>query len=42
MKYIIVNEPKEKSKIIKKLPKDLKKKVIFDNVATKISQNGGE
>ena len=42
MKYILINEKKETSKIIKKLPKDLKNRCLFDDVASKIAKNGGE
>ena len=42
MNYIILNEKKETSKLVKKLPKDLPAVVLYDDVASKIAQSGGE
>ena len=42
MNYIVLNEKKETSKLVKKLPKDLPAVVLYDDVASKIAQSGGE
>ena len=42
MQYIVINEKKETSKLIKKLPKDLPATILYDDVASKIAQSGGE
>ncbi len=42
MDKIILNEKKETSKILKTLPKDLKEKCLFDDIAIKIAKKGEE